>query len=174
MRLAGLLLAGASLAGCATTAAPVVPLDTVYCGPADDRVFYPPSGFTPDEDADIRRAADEWSAHLARPFVFSLNGWQRILSWYPQPLPSGRYVGQWLADLHVMVILPGEAHVYEIALHEFGHVLGLEHVSSRTAVMCGEDKAPSPELAPGWCGDTRPTKLTDEDITEGRRVGAFR
>ena len=92
MRLAALLL----LAGCSGTTLSA-PLDSVYCGPADDRVFYPPSGFSVEDDADIRRAAEVWSARLPRPFIFSANGWQRILSWYPQPLPSGRW--KWLQFL---------------------------------------------------------------------------
>lgn len=172
---AGRLLAIAFLAtaACVPHTAEAAPDEIVPCaappGPFD---FYPPSGFSANDEALVRLAVDKWNAatnpdHQIR---FNETSSRRILFWPPaDPGLTGQY-----SRLGVVFIRPGVIYVHELSLHEIGHSLGLDHVPFPGSVMCG-----SPERDPALavpnidCGPAPgPDHFSGHDLDEARRVGA--
>lgn len=144
------------------------------CSPIGDLVFHPPVGFDSQGEAEVYAAAEELNRHF-RPGVritFSRRSTRRIFALAPRPIPLGFLTGEAIGgDWSLMLIAPGWP-VYGIALHEFAHFAGLEHIPHPGSVMCSQALAPSPEVAPGWCGPESATVLTGWDLAECARVGA--
>ncbi len=110
------------------------------------------SAFTPDENAQILKAAHDWNVHSKRKISFDGDSW-RIL----KQDPGTGYNGWSSSSQHLIRIRPEHpgASVYEVALHEFGHALGLKHTTTglmQAAVVN--------------------TEFTPEVLAECRRVGA--
>ena len=151
------------LIACSDPRAPVAEAPALNdCEPAGPYAFYPTTTPPPEDRVRIQSAMSKWNAVTRedRLLFFSRAGHQRIM-WMQPPEPL--FTGQWLAD-GVMFIRPERADTHGIALHEFGHVLGLAHLPIPGAVMCGGDGVRCPQ--PG------PTDLTAADLDECRRVGA--
>ncbi len=114
--------------------------------------------FTGDEQTEIRRAADTWNAITQEPITFNGDEW-RIEKRAPPPagtyFPNGYCDGEKrLVLIHPLVTNP---KIYEVVLHEFGHVLGLRHTSQGVMQAVA----------------TR-TEFSAEDLEECRRVEACR
>ena len=169
------------LTACAATPSVQAPTTTIIdqtttspCPLPGPYEFYPPSGFTPAHEQEIRAAAAKLNAITDEhhQITFSERGTNRILAFNPEPLPVGYLTGQWLSAYGVMLILPGTSPVYGVALHEFGHAVGMEHIASPGSVMCSQTKAPSEDVSSGWCGSASATELSGDDKIECVRVGA--
>jgi hypothetical protein len=110
--------------------------------------------FTPDEQAQIARAADEWNKRTVPSKRITLDGGEwRILEedpgtgWNGSATPSRRVI-----RIHPN---PVNATTYAVALHEFGHALGLMHTAR--GVMFATEAT---------------EEFSDEDQAECRRVEA--
>lgn len=109
--------------------------------------------FTPSEQEEIKRAAGAWNTIAKDHITFDGASWH-IVKRDPGP---GRPNGLCQSGQRLVLIRPEPygATTYAVAIHEFGHVLGLGHVAA--GVM-------NPVNAS--------TQFTDQDLTECRRVGA--
>lgn len=111
--------------------------------------------FSPDAQAQILRAAADWNTrtNTAHQISFDGNSWH-FLSAEP---PEGGYNG--LTKMSERTIwcrpIPIGATYYDVALHEFGHALGLGHAT--TGVMMAT---------------TVSDEFTPEVMAECRRAGA--
>lgn len=126
----------------------------VACTPA--RSFEPPTSFNLSAQIELVEAADDWNVRTFpdHRITWEENGRWRVLS----QVPHGGYNGFCYHDERLIFITPDPPKgvtVYSIALHEFGHALGLKHT------------------ARGVMNPTVPTTtFADEDINECRRVEA--
>jgi hypothetical protein len=110
--------------------------------------------FVPDEQAEVRKAAADWNARTVHPITFDGTAW-RVL----KQDPGTGYNGITYSSKHLILISaehPG-ATVYSVALHEFGHALGLQHTT--TGVMQAAVVS---------------TEFTPEVLAECKRVSACR
>lgn len=82
--------------------------------------------FSPDERAEITRAAAKWNTIVRVPVSVDGGSW-RIIKANP-PTPDPRYVGWTDTPSHTIWIRPGVG-VYAVILHELGHAQGLHHVA---------------------------------------------
>ena len=109
--------------------------------------------FSTSEQAEIRRAAAEWNAITTEDSQITEGDEWRVLKKVPQFNRNGECSRSkrtiWIHPEH-----PG-ATVYEVAVHEFGHALGLGHTT--TGLMMG---------------DVLSTEWTPEVLAECRKVGA--
>jgi hypothetical protein len=110
-------------------------------------------GFSADQRGEIERAVEAWNAWTARKIhVDDDAAWLVIPALSPEG--SAGYTENTRYLIRVDPRLPN-AHVYATALHEFGHVLGLQHTA--TGVM----------------NRTRTvTTFNDDDVRECERAGA--
>jgi predicted Zn-dependent protease len=124
----------------------------VACAPP---VAYRAPAFTPSEQAEISRAAAAWNAVTrADHQITEGDAWQVLKEKPPQGYNGECSISRrtiWIDPEH-----PG-ASVYDVALHEFGHALGLGH--TKTGVMMA---------------NTVSTAFTPEVLAECRRAGACR
>jgi hypothetical protein len=133
----------ASLAALATS---------LSCGPGDQSVEIDPA-FTSAQQADIRRAADAWNAFTSRKITIDADGDWLVVS---ANVPGG-WLGYTQRHRHLTRISPltPDDQIYAVALHEFGHVLGLRHV--KNGVMRA---------------DRQVTEFSEDDFAECRNAGA--
>jgi hypothetical protein len=111
--------------------------------------------FTDDEHAQIWRAASEWNRHTKPEKRITLGNEWRVLKAEP---PGGfGYNGLCRRSVKTIWIRPQPfgATTYEVAVHEWGHALGLGHTT--TGVMMP---------------NTVSTEFTPEVMAECKRVGA--
>jgi hypothetical protein len=111
--------------------------------------------FTEAQSAEIRRAASDWNKLSVRPVVFAPEGegdWLIL----PASVTLNRlgYAQRKRRLIRINPLTPDD-QVYAVALHEFGHALGLGHV--KRGVM-------DP--------DRQTIEFSDEDMAECRRAGA--
>lgn len=129
-------------------------LALVILGCAPARAFEVDPKFSADERSEIARAAEEWNARTkpARRITFDGHAW-RVLKEDPATGFNGR------ADSSTRTIQIRPEHpgvsTYAIALHEFGHAVGLGHTDSGVMMAF-----------------TVSTEFTPDVIAECRRVGA--
>lgn len=124
----------------------------VSCAPPLAFVVAPT--FTPDKQAQIAQAAEEWNQRTASSKRITLDGgeWSILevdpgTGWNGSCTPSRRII-----RIHPE---PHNATTYAVALHEFGHALGLMHTPR--GVMFADEAT---------------TEFSDEDLAECRRVEA--
>jgi hypothetical protein len=87
--------------------------------------------FDAEERAQIAQAAADWNARTVPAMQITLAGgdWRLV-----KETPPGGYDGARFASRHLIMISPDDrVSTYSIALHEFGHAIGLEHTT--TGVM---------------------------------------
>ncbi len=127
-------------------------LSTVSCGRGDveaeiDVVF------TDVQRSEIIRAANTWNQVTGLRQVHIVEDGE----WLIVPAPSPRGLGYAQGSRRLIRISPEtpDDQVYAVALHEFGHALGLRHVSRGV-------------MDP----DRQTIEFSEEDMAECRRVGA--
>lgn len=111
--------------------------------------------FTDHQQAEIRRAADDWNKLTVRDVTFAPEGegdWLIL----PASVTLNRlgYAQRKRRLIRINPVTPDE-QIYAVALHELGHALGLGHV-------------PKGVMDP----DRQTIVFSDEDMAECRRVGA--
>jgi hypothetical protein len=141
-------------------------LELLACAPdrrtstATDRITVEPLwSFTPTQQEEIERAAAEWNARTvpSKRIVFERGGDWRVLGHNPCTGVNG-HADPVMQVVHVTPDPGGGATVYAVALHEFGHVLGMwQHTP--TGVMHASEVS---------------VEFTAEVMAECRRVGACR
>lgn len=132
----------------------VVSLCVVSCGEGDveceiDAVF------TERQQSEIRRAASHWNAFTTRAVTFAPEGegdW--IILSAKVTLDRLGYAQRKRRIIRINPVTPDD-QVYAVALHEFGHALGLGHV--KKGVM-------DP--------DRQTIVFSEDDMAECRRAGA--
>lgn len=113
----------------------------------------------PESVAEVQRAANRWNDVCARKLVISSRGdFLIILAVVPGGW-NGHFDGGRWGLVRIDPSVPRE-HIYAVALHELGHVLGLRHVGS--GVMEDGTKRPGP---------ARTTDFTPDDLAEARAHG---
>lgn len=149
----------------------VLCLALVACAPA--LAFAVDPAFPASEQEEIRLAAETWNAVTVPEKRISVEGGQ----WTVQAIaPEGGWNGITYRSRRVIQIHPQHprATVYAVAMHEFGHALGLAHLCTSNAV--------GPESSDRVCDVTASVGVMDpltvrEDLTaldmaECRRVGS--
>lgn len=111
--------------------------------------------FTQSQGQEIQRAADVWNSLSVRPITFSPQGQGDWLI-LPASVTLNRlgYTEGKRKLIRINPVTP-DNQVYAVALHEFGHAIGLGHVQQGVMDPNHQTMAFSPE-----------------DIAECRRVGA--
>jgi hypothetical protein len=111
--------------------------------------------FTQSQGAEIQRAADVWNSLSVRPITFAPQGQGDWLI-LPASVTLNRlgYAEPKRKLIRINPVTP-DNQIYAVALHEFGHAIGLGHV--KHGVM-------DP--------DHQTMAFSAEDIAECRRVGA--
>ncbi len=129
----------------------VIALMTTSCGRGDveaeiDLVF------TKEQASEITRAAHRWNEFTQRLVHITSDG-----EWLVVPATSPKGLGYAQGDRRLIRISPQTPNdqIYAVALHEFGHALGLNHV-------------PKGVMDP----DRQTIEFSPEDIAECRRCGA--
>ncbi len=143
----------------------------IACAPA--LAFAVDPAFPPSERGEIAQAAATWNTVTVQDKQIVVDGGEWTIQ---RAAPDGGWNGITYAALRLIYIHPKHpgATAYAVALHEFGHALGLQHLCASDAVGDVASNVPcDPSVS---LGVMDPTHVEDElstaDMAECRRVEA--
>ena len=113
----------------------------------------------------VRAASVEWNKYTICKLVEARRDGAKAQWWVLSAEPGDGMTG-FANTTHSLVLVTPNAtddQALRIALHEFGHVLGIPHQSS--GVMCGVDVDPT-------CPYEGPSALSEEDVEACKAAGA--